>query len=89
MTEAEVVEVMEAELRVPWEDVFESIDPSRSPPARSARCTPRRSRAATASSSRSSGRRGRGDMRDLGLLELFAEKAEHRDGSGGSWTSRR
>ncbi|WP_410961588.1 AarF/UbiB family protein, partial [Salmonella sp. SAL4457] len=27
MTEAEVVEVMEGELRVPWEDVFESIDP--------------------------------------------------------------
>ena len=27
MTEEEVVAVMEEELRVPWEDVFESIDP--------------------------------------------------------------
>ena len=27
LTEAEVVQVMEEELRVPWEDVFESIEP--------------------------------------------------------------
>ena len=47
--------VMEQELGVPWEDVFEHRAASRSPPARSPRCTGRRSRTARRSSSRSSG----------------------------------
>jgi predicted unusual protein kinase regulating ubiquinone biosynthesis (AarF/ABC1/UbiB family) len=81
MTEAEVVEVMEGELKVPWEDVFESIDPE--PLAAG---TIGQVHVATLEGGErvvvKVQRHGAEDeiMRDLGLLELFAEKAEHRDG---------
>ena len=76
MTEAEVVSVMEEELGVPGRTSSSRSTRARSPPGRSARCTGRRSRTATASSSRCSARRPGPDIyRDLGLLELFAEKA--------------
>ena len=81
MTEEEVVAVMEEELRVPWEDVFESIDPE--PLAAG---TIGQVHAATLESGDrvvvKVQRHGAEDeiMRDLGLLELFAEKAEHRGG---------
>ena len=81
MTEAEVVEVMEGELGVPWEDVFEQIDPE--PLAAG---TIGQVHAATLEGGDrvvvKVQRQGAEDeiMRDLGLLELFAEKAEHREG---------
>jgi ubiquinone biosynthesis protein len=81
MTEAEVVAVMEEELRVPWEDVFESIDP-----VPLAAGTIGQVHAATLEAGDrvvvKVQRHGARDeiMRDLGLLELFAEKAEHRAG---------
>ncbi|HEU0304510.1 MAG TPA: AarF/UbiB family protein [Gaiellaceae bacterium] len=81
MTEEEVVAVMEEELRVPWEDVFESIDPE--PLAAG---TIGQVHAATLEGGDrvvvKVQRRGAEEeiMRDLGLLELFAEKAEHREG---------
>ncbi len=81
MTEEEVVAVMEGELRVPWEDVFESIDPE--PLAAG---TIGQVHAATLENGDrvvvKVQRQGAEEeiMRDLGLLELFAEKAEHRDG---------
>ena len=81
MTEAEVVEVMESELRVPWEDVFEHIDPE--PLAAG---TIGQVHAATLENGDrvvvKVQRLGAEEeiMRDLGLLELFAEKAENRAG---------
>jgi ubiquinone biosynthesis protein len=81
MTEEEVVAVMEEELRVPWEDVFERIDPE--PLAAG---TIGQVHAATLEGGDrvvvKVQRRGAEEeiMRDLGLLELFAEKAEHREG---------
>jgi ubiquinone biosynthesis protein len=81
MTEEEVVAVMEEELRVPWEDVFASIDPE--PLAAG---TIGQVHAATLEGGDrvvvKVQRQGAEEeiMRDLGLLELFAEKAEHRDG---------
>ena len=80
LTEAEVVGVMEEELGVPWEDVLESIDPQ--PLAAGTIGQVHRARL-------DGGERvvvkvqrpgARDDiMRDLGLLELFAEKAAGRD----------
>jgi len=81
MTETEVVEVMEGELGVPWEDVFEQIDPE--PLAAG---TIGQVHAATLENGDrvvvKVQRQGAEEeiMRDLGLMELFAEKAEHRDG---------
>ena len=81
MTEAEVVEVMEGELRVPWEDVFDHIDPE--PLAAG---TIGQVHAATLENGDrvvvKVQRLGAEEeiMRDLGLLELFAEKAENRAG---------
>ncbi|HZR91471.1 MAG TPA: AarF/UbiB family protein [Gaiellaceae bacterium] len=81
MSEADVVSVMEEELGVPWEDVFESID---SVPL--AAGTIGQVHAATLESGQrvvvKVQRRGARDaiMRDLGLLELFAHKAEARPG---------
>ena len=83
--------MMEEELGVPWEDVFEIIDPE--PLAAGtigqvhrgdARDRPERVVVKVQ-------RRGARDeiMRDLGLLELFASKAENRPGLRGSSTSRR
>jgi ubiquinone biosynthesis protein len=80
LTEAEVVSVMEEELGVPWEDVFESIDPEHL----AAGTIGQVHRATLESGERvvvKVQRPGARDeiMRDLGLLELFAEKAERRD----------
>jgi ubiquinone biosynthesis protein len=81
LTEEEVVRVMEQELRVPWEDVFASIDPE--PLAAG---TIGQVHVATLES----GERvvvkvqrpsaAEEITRDLGLLELFAEKAVAREG---------
>jgi predicted unusual protein kinase regulating ubiquinone biosynthesis (AarF/ABC1/UbiB family)/nucleotide-binding universal stress UspA family protein len=81
LTEAEVVRVMEQELGVPWEDVFASIEPE--PLAAG---TIGQVHVATLESGdrvvvkvqRPTAREE--IMRDLGLLELFAEKALGRDG---------
>ena len=81
MSEADVVAVMEEELGVPWEDVFESIDPE--PLAAG---TIGQVHVATLESGQKVvvkvQRRGArvAIMRDLGLLELFASKAENRPG---------
>jgi predicted unusual protein kinase regulating ubiquinone biosynthesis (AarF/ABC1/UbiB family) len=81
MTEAEVVEVMEDALGVPWEDVFEQIEPE--PLAAG---TIGQVHAATLENGDhvvvKVQRLGAEEeiMRDLGLLELFAEKAENRAG---------
>jgi ubiquinone biosynthesis protein len=80
LTEAEVVQVMEEELGVPWEDVFESIEPE--PLAAGTIGQVHRARL-------EGGHRvvvkvqrpGAAEEieRDLGLLSLFAEKAEGRE----------
>lgn len=79
LSEAEVVSVMEEELKVPWEDVFESIDPAplaagtigqvhRATLAGGERVVVKVQRPAA-----------RGEiMRDLGLFELFAGKTASR-----------
>jgi ubiquinone biosynthesis protein len=79
LTEAEVVSVMEEELGVPWEDVFESIDPE--PLAAGTIGQVHRATLETGEPVVVKVQRpGAKDeiMRDLGLLELFAQKAEHR-----------
>jgi len=81
MNESDVVSVMEEELGVPWEDVFESIEPE--PLAAG---TIGQVHVATLESRQKVvvkvQRRGArvAIMRDLGLLELFASKAEGRPG---------
>ncbi|HZQ65815.1 MAG TPA: AarF/UbiB family protein [Gaiellaceae bacterium] len=80
LTEAEVVLVMEQELGVPWEDVFESIDPK----PLAAGTIGQVHRATLESGERVVAKVQRPDaaekiLRDLGLLELFAEKTEERD----------
>jgi predicted unusual protein kinase regulating ubiquinone biosynthesis (AarF/ABC1/UbiB family) len=80
LTEAEVVGVMEEELGVPWEDVFESIEPQ--PLAAG---TMGQVHVATLGDGErvvvKVQRPGAREeiMRDLGLLELFAERAAARD----------
>src|SRR5207302_4400073 len=80
LTEAEVVQVMEEELGVPWEDVFESIDPQ--PLAAG---TIGQVHTATLEGGErvvvKVQRPGARDeiMRDVGLLRLFAEKTESRE----------
>jgi predicted unusual protein kinase regulating ubiquinone biosynthesis (AarF/ABC1/UbiB family) len=81
MTEAEVVAVMEEELGVPWEDVFESIDPS----PLAAGTIGQVHRAVLENGDRVVVKVQRPNarseiMRDLGLFELFAEKAAERPG---------
>src|SRR5207253_10594982 len=79
LTEAEVVAVMEEELGVPWEDVFESIDPA--PLAAGTIGQVHRARLENGACVVIKVQRptARDDiMRDLGLLELFAEKAAER-----------
>src|SRR5213078_1984195 len=84
LTEAEVVQVMEEELGVPWEDVFESIDPQplaagtigevhRARLEGGARVVVRVQRPGAAEEIE----------RDLGLFALFAEKAEGREALSG------
>jgi ubiquinone biosynthesis protein len=80
LTEAEVVHVMEQELRVPWEDVFASIDPE--PLAAGTigqvhRATLETGEHVVVKVQRPTARDE--IMRDLGLLELFAEKALGRE----------
>jgi ubiquinone biosynthesis protein len=80
LTEAEVVAVMEDELGVPWEDVFESIDPK--PLAAGTigqvhRATLETGEPVVVKVQRPGAREE--IMSDLGLLELFAEKAENRE----------
>jgi ubiquinone biosynthesis protein len=84
LTEAEVVQVMEEELGVPWEDVFESIEPE--PLAAGTIGQVHRARL-------EGGKRvvvkvqrpGAAEEieRDLGLFALFAEKAEGREALSG------
>ncbi|HXY72388.1 MAG TPA: AarF/UbiB family protein, partial [Actinomycetota bacterium] len=81
LSEEEVVRVMEQELGVPWEDVFESIDPK----PLAAGTIAEVHRATLADGSRvvvKVQRPGARDeiMRDLGLLELFAQKTAKRPG---------
>jgi ubiquinone biosynthesis protein len=79
LTEEAVVQVMEQELGVPWEDVFESIDPN----PMAAGTIAEVHRATLANGDRvvvKVQRPGARDdiMQDLGLLEIFAAKTEHR-----------
>jgi predicted unusual protein kinase regulating ubiquinone biosynthesis (AarF/ABC1/UbiB family)/nucleotide-binding universal stress UspA family protein len=79
LTEAQVVEVMEQELGVPWEDVFESIEPT--PMAAGTIAQVHRATLADASRVVVKVQRptAREDiMQDLALLQLFAEKTESR-----------
>jgi ubiquinone biosynthesis protein len=80
LTEAEVVAVMEEELQVPWEDVFESIDAE----PLAAGTIGQVHRATLEDGDRVVVKVQRPNardeiFRDLGLLELFAEKAARRD----------
>ncbi len=80
MTEQEVVKVMEEELGVPWEDVFESIDPepmAAGTIAQVHRATLTDGERVVAKVQRPSARKD--IMQDLGLLELFAEKTAERE----------
>jgi ubiquinone biosynthesis protein len=81
LSEAEVVRVMEEELGVPWEDVFESIDPH--PMAAGTIAQVHRAKLADGSRVVVKVQRpgARADiMKDLGLLELFAQKTRGRPG---------
>jgi len=83
LTESEVVGVMEQELQVPWEDVFESIDPQ--PLAAGTigqvhRATLEDGDRVVIKVQRPTARDE--IFRDLGLLELFAEKAAGRPALG-------
>jgi len=80
MTEQEVVKVMEEELGVPWEDVFESIDPepmAAGTIAQVHRATLTDGERVVVKVQRPSARKD--IMSDLGLLELFAEKTAGRE----------
>jgi len=79
LTEAEVVVVMEQELGVPWEDVFESIDPkplAAGTIAQVHRATLETGERVVVKVQRPTARED--IMRDLGLLKMFAEKTEGR-----------
>jgi len=81
ITEAEVVQVMEQALGVPWEDVFATIDPK--PLAAGTIAQVHKATLADGSKVVVKVQRpgARNDiMRDLGLLQLFAEKSERRPG---------
>jgi ubiquinone biosynthesis protein len=85
LSEAEIVRVMEQELQVPWEDVFESIEPT--PLAAGTigqvhRATLENGDHVIVKVQRP---RAREEItRDLGLLELFAEKALDREALRGA-----
>jgi len=79
LTEAEVVSVMEQELGIPWEDVFESIDPE----PLAAGTIAQVHRATLESGDRVVVKVQRPTaeqdiLQDLGLLEMFAQKAAER-----------
>ena len=79
LTEAEVVAVMEQELRVPWEDVFASIEPEPLAAGTIAQVHRARSRTASAWWSRCSGRPPRGrSCATSACSSCFAEKAADR-----------
>ncbi|HEY1330608.1 MAG TPA: AarF/UbiB family protein [Actinomycetota bacterium] len=81
LTEEQVVRVMEEELGVPWEDVFESIDPTPMAAGTIAevhRATLTGGERVVVKVQRPNARDE--IMRDLGLFELFAEKAAKRPG---------
>ena len=81
LTQEQVVQVMEEELGVPWEDVFESIAPE--PMAAGTIAEVHRTVLATGERAVVKVQRptAREDiMRDLGLLRLFAEKTADRPG---------
>ncbi len=80
MTEQEVVKVMEEELGVPWEDVFESIDPepmAAGTIAQVHRAMLTRGERVVVKVQRPSARKD--ITSDLGLLQLFAEKTAERE----------
>jgi ubiquinone biosynthesis protein len=80
LTEAEVVRVMEQELRVPWEDVFASIDSE--PLAAGTIGQVHRATLESGEHVIVKVQRPRAEeeiLRDLGLFEIFAEKALQRD----------
>src|SRR5439155_14272683 len=79
LTQQEVVEVMEEELGVPWEDVFESIDPrpmAAGTIAQVHRATVTDGERVVIKVQRPTARQD--ILRDLGLLERFAEKTADR-----------
>jgi len=79
LTEEEVVKVMEEELGVPWEDVFESIDPgpmAAGTIAQVHRATLTGGERVVVKVQRPTARTD--ILQDLGLLELFAEKTQER-----------
>jgi predicted unusual protein kinase regulating ubiquinone biosynthesis (AarF/ABC1/UbiB family)/nucleotide-binding universal stress UspA family protein len=79
LTEEQVVIVMEQELGVPWEDVFESIDPepmAAGTIAQVHRATLTDGERVVVKVQRPTARQD--IMQDLGLLELFAKKTESR-----------
>jgi predicted unusual protein kinase regulating ubiquinone biosynthesis (AarF/ABC1/UbiB family)/nucleotide-binding universal stress UspA family protein len=79
LTEAEVVSVMEQELGVPWEDVFESIDPE--PLAAGTIAQVHRARLESGDRVVVKVQRPTAErdiLQDLGLLEMFAQKAADR-----------
>ncbi len=81
LTEEEIVQAMERELRVPWEDVFDSIDGV--PLAAGSIAQVHRAVLSDGSKVVVKVQRpsARNDMlRDLGLLELFAQKSAKRPG---------
>jgi ubiquinone biosynthesis protein len=79
MSEAEVVAVMEEELGVPWEDVFESVDPK--PLAAGTIGQVHKARLETGEDVAIKVQRPTAReeiLRDLGLLSMFAEKTQNR-----------
>jgi predicted unusual protein kinase regulating ubiquinone biosynthesis (AarF/ABC1/UbiB family)/nucleotide-binding universal stress UspA family protein len=79
LTEAEVVAVMEGELGVPWEDVFESIDPrplAAGTIAQVHRATLESGERVVVKVQRPTAEKD--ILQDLGLLEMFAHKAAGR-----------
>lgn len=79
LTEAEVVGVMEQELGVPWEDVFESIDPqplAAGTIAQVHRATLESGERVVVKVQRPTAEQD--ILEDLGLLEMFAERARNR-----------
>jgi ubiquinone biosynthesis protein len=84
LSEAEVVQVMEEELGVPWEDVFESIEPE--PLAAGTIGQVHRARLEGGDRVVVKVQRPNAEEeieRDLGLFALFAEKAEGREALSG------
>jgi ubiquinone biosynthesis protein len=79
LSEAEVVGAMEGELKVPWEDVFESIDPqplAAGTIAEVHRATLESGERVVVKVQRPTAERD--ILQDLGLLEMFAEKTADR-----------